>query len=101
MIMFANWCRRNPGQCPAPLTELRSPGLLNGWQYSIVLPATNLPRPSSAPGVGKPDTIPSPRGAEALCDLLKMDREAPPIAREYVGSSSSPPAVFNTLARTL
>ena len=137
---FADWCRRNPGQCPAPLTELRSPGLLNGWQYSIILPATNLPSPASRntetsraafqveaepmfPGItgstslvmdgdGNVTGFPTPgadegrqtmwnrigdRGAEALSDLLNMDRDAPPLAREYVGSSGTSAAVFNMI----
>lgn len=35
------------------------------------------------------------RGAETVSDLLNMDRNAPPLAREYVTSSGTPAAVFN------
>ena len=110
-------------------------GLVNGWQYSIVLPTD--PGPGPHPEVGSPHfqleaeplypgitgsvslvmdqngnitDFPTPgadearrqmfarildRGAETVSDLLKMDRDAPPLAREYVTSSGMPAAVFN------
>ena len=135
---FAAWCSRNPDLCTAPITELRSPGLLNGWHYSIVRTNVASPSPSSRsaepnqasfqleaepmfPGITGSTTLvmddtgtvigfPTPgaeegrqqmwdrisdKGAETLSDLLNMDRDAPPLAREFVASSGTPAAVFN------
>ncbi len=137
---FAAWCSRNPDRCTAPLTQLRSPGLLNGWQYSIILPPAQAPGVSSRtrepnrpgfqleaepmfPGItgsqsfvmdqnGSVTGFPTAgadeareqmwarirdKGADTLSNLLRLDRDAPPLAREQVQSSEMPAAVFNMI----
>ena len=39
------------------------------------------------------------RGAATVSDLLNMDRDAPPLAREYVGSPDAPASVFQMFDR--
>jgi len=134
---FVDWCERNPELCSSSFSVLRQAGQLNGWQYWIILPATNSsfanPSPETNttgfqleaepiyPGITGAESFvldrnnhitrfPTPgadegrqqmfarlrdRASEMLSDLLKLDRQASPLVRNYVNSPDTLTSTFN------
>jgi prepilin-type N-terminal cleavage/methylation domain-containing protein len=69
---FAEWCDRNQDElnlCPSIYVDLRPAGQLNGWQYSIVLPATDpgpIPETGSGFQLEVEPIFPGVTGSESL-----------------------------------